>query len=51
MRLEGGLVERRYYNIIYLWDPVDRYLRDWRHVQRGAIWKTAEQRCGNLNWA
>ena len=51
MRLEGGLVERRYFYIIFLWDPVDRYLSDWRHVQRGATWKTAELRCGNQSWA
>jgi hypothetical protein len=30
MRLEGGLVERRYFYIIFLWDPEDRYLGMYR---------------------
>jgi len=49
--LEGGLVDRRYFYITFLRDPVDRYLSEWRHVQRGATWKTAELRCGNKSWA
>merc|ERR1719318_2548735 len=49
--LEGGLVDRRYFYITFLRDPVDRYLSEWRHVQRGATWKTAELRCGNQSWS
>lgn len=49
--LEGGAVDRRYFYITFLRDPVDRYLSEWRHVQRGATWRTAELRCGNQSWA
>jgi len=49
--LEGGLVDRRYFYITFLRDPVNRYLSEWRHVQRGATWRTAELRCGNQSWA
>jgi len=49
--LEGGQVERRYFYITFLRNPVDRYLSEWRHVQRGATWKTAELRCANRSWA
>jgi len=49
--LEGGLIDRRYFYITFLRDPVDRYLSEWRHVQRGATWKNAELRCGNQSWA
>jgi len=49
--LEGGMVDRRYFYITFLRDPVDRYLSEWRHVQRGATWRTAELRCGNQSWA
>ena len=26
-------------------DPVERYLSEWKHVQRGATWKAAGLRC------
>lgn len=45
------MVDRRYFYITFLRDPVDRYLSEWRHVQRGATWRTAELRCGNQSWA
>ncbi|XP_045201171.2 heparan-sulfate 6-O-sulfotransferase 2-like [Mercenaria mercenaria] len=36
---------RRYYYITILRDPVKRYLSEWKHVQRGATWKTARLFC------
>lgn len=32
---------RKFYYITLLRDPVSRYLSEWRHVQRGATWKTS----------
>jgi len=46
-----GQTDRRYFYITYLRNPVDRYLSEWRHVQRGATWRTAELKCGNRSWA
>lgn len=37
--------QRRYYYITILRDPVKRYLSEWKHVQRGATWKTARLFC------
>lgn len=35
----------RYHYITILRDPVKRYLSEWKHVQRGATWKTARLFC------
>lgn len=35
----------RYHYITILRDPVKRYLSEWKHVQRGATWKTARLIC------
>ncbi|KAL2076560.1 hypothetical protein ACEWY4_027842 [Coilia grayii] len=35
----------KYYYITLLRDPVSRYLSEWRHVQRGATWKTSLHMC------
>ncbi|XP_053807580.1 heparan-sulfate 6-O-sulfotransferase 1 isoform X1 [Vidua macroura] len=37
--------ERKFYYITLLRDPVSRYLSEWRHVQRGATWKTSLHMC------
>uniref|UniRef100_A0A4W3IUB0 Heparan-sulfate 6-O-sulfotransferase n=1 Tax=Callorhinchus milii TaxID=7868 RepID=A0A4W3IUB0_CALMI len=34
-----------FYYITMLRDPVSRYLSEWRHVQRGATWKTSLHMC------
>ncbi|KAA0713352.1 Heparan-sulfate 6-O-sulfotransferase 3-B [Triplophysa tibetana] len=36
---------RDFYYITLLRDPVSRYLSEWKHVQRGATWKTALHMC------
>ena len=36
----------RYHYITILRDPVKRFLSEWKHVQRGATWKTARLFCG-----
>ncbi|CAL8307622.1 unnamed protein product [Merluccius merluccius] len=36
---------RNFYYITVLRDPVSRYLSEWKHVQRGATWKTALHVC------
>ncbi|XP_032887296.1 heparan-sulfate 6-O-sulfotransferase 1 [Amblyraja radiata] len=36
---------RKFYYITMLRDPVSRYLSEWRHVQRGATWKTSLHMC------
>uniref|UniRef100_A0A3B5A388 Heparan-sulfate 6-O-sulfotransferase n=1 Tax=Stegastes partitus TaxID=144197 RepID=A0A3B5A388_9TELE len=36
---------RNFYYITMLRDPVSRYLSEWKHVQRGATWKTALHMC------
>uniref|UniRef100_A0AAY4E4G8 Heparan-sulfate 6-O-sulfotransferase n=1 Tax=Denticeps clupeoides TaxID=299321 RepID=A0AAY4E4G8_9TELE len=36
---------RNFYYITMLRDPVSRYLSEWKHVQRGATWKTALHTC------
>lgn len=35
----------KFYYITLLRDPVSRYLSEWRHVQRGATWKTSLHMC------
>ncbi|KAM3585384.1 uncharacterized protein V6R79_016500 [Siganus canaliculatus] len=37
--------KRNFYYITMLRDPVSRYLSEWKHVQRGATWKTALHMC------
>ncbi|XP_043999626.1 heparan-sulfate 6-O-sulfotransferase 1-A [Gambusia affinis] len=37
--------QRKFYYITLLRDPVSRYLSEWRHVQRGATWKTSLHMC------
>lgn len=49
--LEGGEVARRYFYITFLREPVARYLSEYRHVKRGATWKTAEHKCGGRSWS
>ncbi len=38
-------VERRYFYVSFLRDPVSRFLSEFKHVQRGATWKTAVHMC------
>lgn len=42
---EGETAKRRYFYITLLRDPVVRFLSEFRHVQRGATWKTARHWC------
>jgi len=49
--VEGDQHSRRYFYITFLRDPVSRYLSEFRHVQRGATWKTATNMCGGRSWA
>ncbi|XP_059418015.1 heparan-sulfate 6-O-sulfotransferase 3-B-like [Carassius carassius] len=37
--------KRNFYYITMLRDPVPRYLSEWKHVQRGATWKTSLHMC------
>ncbi|XP_009282559.1 PREDICTED: heparan-sulfate 6-O-sulfotransferase 1 [Aptenodytes forsteri] len=41
----SGSCHRKFYYITLLRDPVSRYLSEWRHVQRGATWKTSLHMC------
>lgn len=43
-RQEGPL-KRRYFYITLLREPKSRFLSEFRHVQRGATWKTARHNC------
>nr|CAG4651351.1 EOG090X0E58 [Simocephalus serrulatus]SVE94514.1 EOG090X0E58 [Simocephalus serrulatus] len=43
---EGVTKKRRYFFITVLRDPIHRYLSEFRHVQRGATWKSARHWCG-----
>ncbi|KAM4771993.1 heparan-sulfate 6-O-sulfotransferase 1 [Rhinophrynus dorsalis] len=38
-------IKKKFYYITLLRDPVSRYLSEWRHVQRGATWKTSLHMC------
>ncbi|XP_034614138.1 heparan-sulfate 6-O-sulfotransferase 3 [Trachemys scripta elegans] len=38
-------LKRNFYYITMLRDPVSRYLSEWKHVQRGATWKTSLHMC------
>ncbi|XP_038869887.1 heparan-sulfate 6-O-sulfotransferase 3-B-like [Salvelinus namaycush] len=42
---ERILGEGNFYYITMLRDPVSRYLSEWKHVQRGATWKTSLHMC------
>ena len=42
---EGETAKRRYFYITLLRQPIVRYLSEFRHVQRGATWKTARHWC------
>ncbi|XP_054018923.1 heparan-sulfate 6-O-sulfotransferase 3 [Dryobates pubescens] len=41
----GNRTLRNFYYITMLRDPVSRYLSEWKHVQRGATWKTSLHMC------
>ncbi|CAM4396544.1 unnamed protein product [Caretta caretta] len=41
----GNRTLRNFYYITMLRDPVSRYLSEWKHVQRGATWKTSLHVC------
>lgn len=42
---ERESIKRRYFYITLLRDPVARFLSEFRHVQRGATWKTSLHLC------
>uniref|UniRef100_A0A4W3IRD1 Heparan-sulfate 6-O-sulfotransferase n=1 Tax=Callorhinchus milii TaxID=7868 RepID=A0A4W3IRD1_CALMI len=42
---DSKLRTQKFYYITMLRDPVSRYLSEWRHVQRGATWKTSLHMC------
>lgn len=42
---EGLHRKRRFHYITILRDPVARYISEWKHVQRGATWKSARLYC------
>ncbi|KAJ6635297.1 Heparan-sulfate 6-O-sulfotransferase 3-B, partial [Pseudolycoriella hygida] len=42
---EGETAKRRYFYITLLRQPIVRYLSEFRHVQRGATWKSARHWC------
>ncbi|XP_038049962.1 heparan-sulfate 6-O-sulfotransferase 3-B-like [Patiria miniata] len=44
-KFEGTKHKRRYFYQTILREPQARYLSEWRHVQRGATWKTAVHMC------
>ncbi|XP_022088201.1 heparan-sulfate 6-O-sulfotransferase 3-like [Acanthaster planci] len=44
-KYEGEKKKRRYFYLTILRDPLSRYLSEWRHVQRGATWKTSMHMC------
>lgn len=39
------VISSRYHYVSILRDPVSRYLSEWKHVRRGATWKTARLYC------
>jgi len=43
---ENNVAKRRYFYITILRDPIERFVSEWRHVQRGATWRTARHWCG-----
>ncbi|XP_072034264.1 heparan-sulfate 6-O-sulfotransferase 2-like [Amphiura filiformis] len=42
---ENNSKKRRYFYVTVLRDPVQRYISEWRHMQRGATWKKARHMC------
>jgi len=44
-------VVQRYVYITFLRDPVNRYLSEFKHVQRGATWSTARLKCNGISAA
>uniref|UniRef100_A0A4W5MNV9 Heparan-sulfate 6-O-sulfotransferase n=1 Tax=Hucho hucho TaxID=62062 RepID=A0A4W5MNV9_9TELE len=40
-----SILPKNFYYITMLRDPVSRFLSEWKHVQRGATWKTALHMC------
>ncbi|CAI9726339.1 heparan-sulfate 6-O-sulfotransferase 2 [Octopus vulgaris] len=44
-KVEGSKRKRKYKYITFLRHPVHRYLSEWRHVFRGATWKSTNYRC------
>lgn len=42
---EGETAKRRYFYITLLRQPIVRYLSEFRHVQRGATWKSSRHLC------
>lgn len=42
---EEGVVNRRYFYMTFLRDPVARYISEWKHIQRGATWKDSKFMC------
>lgn len=47
-RIEGE-ASRRYFYITFLRNPVQRYLSEFKHVQRGATWKGSEHKCNGVS--
>ncbi|XP_072180365.1 heparan-sulfate 6-O-sulfotransferase 1-A-like [Diadema setosum] len=45
-RKEKIKVRRRYFYITVVRNPVNRYISEWRHTQRGATWKSSRLMCG-----
>ncbi|RWS14535.1 heparan-sulfate 6-O-sulfotransferase 2-like protein [Dinothrombium tinctorium] len=43
---EKTVTKRRYFYITLLREPVARFLSEFRHVQRGATWKSSRHWCG-----
>ena len=43
---EGKSVKRRYFYITLLREPIARFVSEWRHVRRGATWRTSRHMCG-----
>ncbi|KAB7494159.1 Heparan-sulfate 6-O-sulfotransferase 3 [Armadillidium nasatum] len=44
-KIDAASVKRRYFYITFLREPVHRYLSEFRHVQRGATWKSSLHYC------
>jgi len=49
--LEGDQVERRYFYITFLREPLARYVSEYRHVKRGATWRDSMLVCNKTRWA
>ncbi|XP_057350440.1 heparan-sulfate 6-O-sulfotransferase 3 [Manis pentadactyla] len=45
LTVAGHISALNFYYITMLRDPVSRYLSEWKHVQRGATWKTSLHMC------